>query len=138
MDTKREKRKKEHIKHTLEGDSGPLKAGWEDVSLVHQALLNTNMKEIDTKITLFNKTLKMPLFINAMTGGAAGLEKINGALAQVTRELQIGLAVGSQTAAIYNPSLKETYEIVRKVNPQGLILANVSAWARPEYALAAV
>ena len=34
----------------------------------------------------------------------------------------IALAVGSQTAAIKNPATRNTFKIVRELNPQGLIL----------------
>lgn len=41
------------------------------------------------------------------------------------------MAVGSQSAALKNSSLIDTYKIVREINPNGMILANIS----PEVAL---
>jgi isopentenyl-diphosphate delta-isomerase len=138
MDYKREKRKHEHIAQAIKLEQGPLLAGWNDIHLVHQALLQDDFNEIETEINLFGKKIAQPLIINALTGGASGLEKINGALARVAKETGIGLAVGSQTAGINNRELRYTYEIVRKINPDGLVLANVSALANPKEALEAV
>lgn len=84
------------------------------------------------------KPLKAPLLINAMTGGYPGARKINGSLAGVARILGIAMAVGSQTAGLEDPGLKDTYAIAREVNPEGVLLANLSAGAPPEHAAAAV
>lgn len=138
MDKLREERKRAHIAHTVELDEGPLSPGWDDISLVHQALLTTDFDRVRTGITLFGKALSQPLLINALTGGARGLEEINGKLARVAREAGVGLAVGSQTAALRDKELRHTYEVVRQQYPDGLILANVSALATPEEASAAV
>jgi len=138
MKNKREERKHEHITHAVGLEEGPLCAGWEDIHLVHQALLQDDFAEIETGITLFGKRIAQPLIINALTGGAAGLEKINGALARVAKETGIGLAVGSQSAGINNREFRHTYGIVRKINPDGLILANISALVNPKEALEAV
>jgi isopentenyl-diphosphate delta-isomerase len=138
MDLKREERKYHHLEHALCEGTGPKPAGWCDVELVHQALVKGNVTNVDTSINLLGKTINFPLIINAMTGGAPGLERINEALARVAKETGIALAVGSQTAAVYNPGVRHTYEVVRKVYPEGLILANVGALVKPEYAKEAV
>mgnify|MGYP000889096925 CR=1 FL=1 len=138
MDEQRIKRKLEHLQYALQSAPGPLSSGWEDLHLVHQALLKTDLKDVDTSVTLFNKKLALPLIINAMTGGAEGLEKYNRVFAEIANEFGLGMAVGSQTAAIHHKSKAFSFQIVRKVNPQGLIFANVSAGVKPETALAAV
>lgn len=138
MDIRRENRKHEHIKIALKQKDGPLKAGWDDIKLVHQALAKLNLGDIKTNKKVFGKELKMPLIINALTGGATGLDKINSMLAHTAREWGIGLAVGSQTAAIRNKALRHTYDVVRKHNPNGLIMANVSALVKPSFACEAV
>lgn len=138
MDFKREERKHAHIAYAVSLEEGPLHAGWDDIHLIHQALLQDDYNWIETETSLFGKKMTQPIIINALTGGATGLEKINGALARVAKEAGIGLAVGSQTAGINNRELRHTYEIVRKYNPEGLVLANVSALVKPEEALEAV
>jgi len=138
MDKKREKRKHDHIEHAVQLGPGPKSPGWEDISLVHQALLRHDFDEIDTGQIMFNKSLELPLIINAITGGAPGLEKINASLAAVAKETGIGLAVGSQMAGVRNKEVRHTYEVVRKINPQGFIMANISALAGPQAAREAV
>lgn len=138
MDMKRQQRKYDHLAHAVELEQGPLKSGWDDINFIHQGLYRYDFKEMDTSVVLFGKRLEMPLIINALTGGAQGLEKINGSLALAARETGIGIAVGSQTAGLKNNQLRETYEVVRKVYSDGLILANVSALVKPTQALAAV
>lgn len=137
MESIREERKKDHIAHAIatENKSSPY---WDDIHLVHQALFDEDFNKIDTKMALFGKKLSFPLIINALTGGADGLEKINASLSRIAGDLQIGMAVGSQTAGITNREVRHTYEIARKLNPNGLILANVSALVKPETARAAV
>jgi len=138
MDEQRKKRKLEHLHYALQTEPGPLSTGWDDLHLVYQALLKTDLKDVDTSITLFNKKLALPLIINAMTGGAKGLEKYNRVFAEIAYEFGLGMAVGSQTAAVHHKAEVYTFQVVRKVNPQGLIFANVSAGVNPETALAAV
>lgn len=48
------------------------------------------------------------------------------------------MAVGSQSIAIKHPYLDESFKIVRRVNPDGLIIANVAANVAPDIALQAV
>lgn len=138
MDFKREERKHAHIAYAVSLEEGPLHAGWDDIHLIHQALLQDDFTHIETETVLFGKKVTQPLIINALTGGATGLEKINGSLAKVAKEAGIGLAVGSQTAGIDNRELRHTYEIVRKYNPDGLVLSNVSALVKPQEAQEAV
>ena len=78
------------------------------------------------------------LLINAMTGGAAEVESMNGALAEAAAHLGLPMAVGSQVAGMREPEVAQSYRIVRQVNPQGVILANVSTSATVEEARAAV
>lgn len=121
------KRKIEHIYKSVEIPDGPKKTGFDDVTLIHQALPGVNWDEIDTSLTLWGKTLSFPMIINAITGGPYEAHEINKNLAQIAKTFNIGIAVGSQTAGIEIPSAKKTFEIVRKCNPNGLILSNVSA-----------
>ncbi len=48
------------------------------------------------------------------------------------------MAVGSQAIALTDRERRPSFAVVRKVNPQGVILANISALAKPEAAIEAV
>ena len=45
----------------------------------------------------------------------------------VAEDKQIGLGLGSQRAAIVNPELRDTYDVVREYAPNALVLGNIGA-----------
>lgn len=122
----REKRKIEHLKISI-NSYDTYKNYFNDISLIPMSSSVTDLDKVDLKIKVFGKSINAPLLINAMTGGAKGLEKYNQAFAQVAKENNIAMAVGSQKAGILNKEMVKTYSIARKVNPDGLIFANLSA-----------
>ena len=134
----RSQRKLQHIRHAMDISPGPRKSGFDDLHLIHQAVSNRDLEKINTETFFLKKKLNFPLIINALTGGAPGLEKINMELAISAKHCGIAMAIGSQTAALEDESLKMTFKVVREVNPDGLILANVSALTDYQKALEAV
>jgi isopentenyl-diphosphate delta-isomerase len=122
----REKRKIDHIKETIRAYDNNINY-FRDISLIPMSSSTSDLNKIDLKIKLYGKNLDAPILINAMTGGAPGLEKYNEAFSVVARENNIAFAVGSQKAGLVNKELIKTYSVVRKVNPNGLIFANLSA-----------
>jgi isopentenyl-diphosphate Delta-isomerase len=126
MTSIREKRKWDHIKKTIE--AGNKRCDYfDDVLLLPDSSSTVSFDKTDLQCMFFNKKLSAPLLINAMTGGAKGLEKYNEAFAIAARENNIAMAVGSQKAGIINADLIDTYTIARKINPEGLLFANLSA-----------
>jgi len=73
-----------------------------------------------------------------MTGGSDKTGKINESLADIASATGIAMAVGSQHAALRNDSLVDTFRVVRKRNPKGIIFANIGADAPIDFALRAV
>ncbi|MGO4888138.1 type 2 isopentenyl-diphosphate Delta-isomerase [Anaerobacillus sp. MEB173] len=131
-------RKIDHLEHALA--VGQERAhGFNDVQFVHQSMPNCSVDEIQLSTKIGELDLSSPIFINAMTGGGGERTKeINGQLAQVAAKCNIGIAVGSQMSAIKDHTQRETYEIVRKMNPNGLVLANLGSEATVEQAKQAV
>jgi len=99
---------------------------WEDVNLVHNALPDLDMKDVDTSITLFGKKLYAPIIISAITGGFEGAEKLNRNLAQGAAGAGVGMGVGSQRPALEDPALSASYELV-KDHDVPLVLGNIGA-----------
>lgn len=93
---------------------------------------------IDLSQEFLGKKLQYPLLINAMTGGTDLGAEINRSLAATAREFGLAMAVGSQHIALAEPARKASFAVVREANPHGVIIANVSASARPEEALRAI
>lgn len=122
-------RKLEHILTCLDKniEAQYKKTGFEDIEFIHRALPEMDFSEIDTSLTIFNHQFDFPLFINAMTGGHKVSERINKNLAKLADEFNIGLVLGSQRAAIIDPSLEYTYKIARETSPNAFIVGNLGA-----------
>lgn len=121
-------RKADHIRISLEEDVAfdQVTPGFERYRLVHCALPEFDLEGVDTTTRLLGKDLSAPLLISSMTGGTAEARLINRRLAQAAQEVGIGMGVGSQRAALEDPSLAPSYQ-VRDVAPDILLLANLGA-----------
>jgi len=112
----------------------------EEVDLVHDALPELAMAEIDVSTVLLGRRLRAPLLITGMTGGTGEAAEINQALAQVAEEHGIAFGLGSQRAMQRAPELAYTF-VVRTHAPTTLVLANlglVQAAATPTAEVAAL
>jgi isopentenyl-diphosphate delta-isomerase len=98
-----------------------------DVELVHVAIPEMDLRDVDLSVKAFGKTLSVPLLISAMTGGHPEAKKINENLAIAAKDLGIGMCVGSQRAALEDPSLEDTFAIVRAVSKEILVVGNIGA-----------
>jgi isopentenyl-diphosphate delta-isomerase len=94
------------------------------VRLVHDALPDMKLSEVDTSVTLLGKRLRAPLVIAAMTGGTEQAERINHDLAIIAEERGYAFGLGSQRAMHLRPATASTYK-VREVAPTALVLGNV-------------
>jgi isopentenyl-diphosphate delta-isomerase len=127
VDNSIEKRKADHIEICLKEDVQARKTttGFEDISLVHEALPEIARKKIGLSTTVFGYKFSAPIFVGAMTGGTAKTLKINAAIAEAVEEFNLGMGVGSQRVAIDTPKLERSFRVVRKKAPTAFILANI-------------
>lgn len=123
-----ESRKADHIRINLEKDVQfpRLTTGLEKYRFEHQALPELDLAEIQTKITLFGKTLGAPVLISSMTGGTDMAHRINRNLAEVAQRHGLAMGLGSQRAAVEDSALAYSYQ-VRDVAPDILLFANIGA-----------
>ncbi len=120
------KRKQRHIRVSLEENvDSDIPTGFGDVSLVHRAIPEIDLKDVDAGTELFGKRLSAPLIISAITGGTEEAEKINKTLATVAGKLGVGIGVGSQRIAIQQPEVEGTFRVVRDSAPKALVIANI-------------
>ena len=121
-------RKADHIRIAIEEDVGfgALTTGLERYRFVHQALPEVDLDDVDTSTTLFGRRLAAPILISCMTGGVARGGLINRTLAAAAQHAGVAIGVGSQRAALDDPSLAETFE-VRELAPDVPLLANLGA-----------
>lgn len=129
----REARKVQHIENYLrssyQGDGL-----FSQVFVEHNSLPGLSMEEIDLSTEFLGKRIRMPLIIDAMTGGVEISMDINRDLASLAKSFGIPMAVGSQTIALDGDSSHmESFRIVREtVGPEGIVIANLNASASEE------
>ncbi|MDZ7544454.1 type 2 isopentenyl-diphosphate Delta-isomerase [Gardnerella vaginalis] len=135
-----EQRKDDHIKLACEQYKSHAESGFEQVRFIPNALPQLALSDVDTSVSVFCVAEKwdVPLYINAMTGGSKNGENINALLARVAAKTGVAMACGSLSAALKNPHLAETFSVIRRFNPRGFVMANVSAGASVEQAIKAV
>lgn len=134
----RQSRKLEHLKYSILLDDGPAAAGFTDFHLVHNCLPDLSWEDIEIATTIAAIPLSQPVVINAITGGAPDVTAINRMLAEFAHLTGTAMAVGSQYSAIETPQAAESYKVVRQLNPNGILFANLGAHASPEAAACAV
>lgn len=120
------KRKSEHIELCASGEVEfrGKSTLLDQVQLVHDALPDRHLDEVDLSTVLFGKVLKAPVIISAMTGGTDEAQAINRDLARAAEELHIGFGLGSQRAMLVRPETTRTFT-VRDVAPNALLLGNI-------------
>lgn len=121
-------RKVEHLRINLQEDVQFLNVttGLDKYRFVHQALPELDLDAIDPSLSLFGKIVRAPILVSSMTGGASQAERINRNLATAAQATGIAMGLGSQRAAISDPSLERTYR-VRDLAPDILLFANLGA-----------
>src|SRR5437867_7383596 len=112
--SKTEQRKSEHVNIILNENVSSEYNYWNDVHLVHRALPEIDLDDIDVSTTLFGRKLNAPLVISSMTGGFGMGREINGNLAKAAAEVGVAMGVGSQRAALEKPELVDTYAVVKE------------------------
>jgi isopentenyl-diphosphate Delta-isomerase len=125
----RQSRKLDHIHYTLELTDGPTKAGFDDLTLIHNALPEMDYQAIDLRVPFLGYHLTHPVVINAMTGGSEDVTAVNANLAKLAAATHSAMAVGSVFSALEQEAYRESYQVIRKMNPQGIIFANLGAHA---------
>lgn len=122
-----QRRKDEHLRIAIEEDvSSGLTNGFEDFTLLHQALPELDLGQVDISTTFLGYSLAAPILISSMTGGSMMTARLNQTLAMAAEASGVTIAVGSVRSGLENPSFAETYNI-RKFAPNALIFSNLGA-----------
>lgn len=99
------------------------------VRFIHQNFSNLSTSDIELSTSIGSLTLDVPFFINAMTGGSDWTKSINEKLATVAKATNLAMASGSMSAAFKDPSTLDSFQIIREVNPKGVVMVNLQASA---------
>ena len=94
------RRKIEQLRICLEEEVERRTRSFDEVFLVHNALPEVSIAEIETHVEFLSHSLDVPLMIASMTGGHPETKVLNRIFASVAEREGIGIGVGSQRAAL--------------------------------------
>lgn len=95
------------------------------VRLVHRALPELAMEQVDLRAELCGRKLAAPFMIAGMTGGTDRAGRINRDLAALAQEMGVAFGVGSMRILLDQPELLPTFAVEPARPP--LLLANLGA-----------
>ena len=129
-------RKRDHIDICLREDVQFQQRGTllGDVRLMHEALPELRVDDVDLSVKVAGKRLRYPLYISGMTGGTPEAEEINRDLAAVAQEMGVAFGFGSQRPLLRDASTLPSYQ-VRDVAPDALIFGNLGLVQAGEYSI---
>lgn len=130
------KKKDEHLAVALAQPVRP--NDFDKVPIYHKNLSGLSLSDINLGSTFLGYDVDLPIYINATTGGSKKSAQINEFFAKIANHFNIPMIVGSQSISLKDRSLVETFSIVRKFNPKGTVVANLSANATLDEAKVAI
>lgn len=137
MSQKQTNRKNEHVSLSENFYKGK-ESSMNDIHFVHHSFPGIDVADGDLSVDLGELQFSLPFFINAMSGGSEWTGKLNQKLAIVARETGLAIATGSISAGLKMPEVQDSYTVMRKENPKGLIFANLGAGHGAENAKKAI
>jgi isopentenyl-diphosphate Delta-isomerase len=122
------KRKMQHVDIVARDEEIDRRKNYFDrLHLIHRALPEFNLDEVDTSTVFLGKRLLAPILISSMTGGDyPELRAINRNLALAAEATSIAMAVGSQRVLFSHPESRESFSL-REFAPSTLLFANLGA-----------
>jgi isopentenyl-diphosphate delta-isomerase len=97
---------------------------FEEVELVHQPLVETQLDGIDLSVEVLGRRLSFPVVITGMTGGTPEAGRFNREVAALAERLGVGFGVGSQRVMFTHPEVTATFQ-VRDAAPTVLLFGNI-------------
>ena len=122
------RRKVEHIDIINKHADTHCQSGYFDrLRLIHRALPEITLDDIDPSVTFLGKKIAFPLIISSMTGGDHELlRQINRNLAVAAQATHVAMAVGSQRVMFEQPGAKASFAL-RSLAPDVPMISNLGA-----------
>ncbi|QCR35663.1 type 2 isopentenyl-diphosphate Delta-isomerase [Nissabacter sp. SGAir0207] len=122
-------RKNDHLDIVLKRPAAAARCGtgFERWRFEHCALPELDLDAIDLSASLFGRSLRAPLLISSMTGGASRARDINRHLAEAAQTLGLAMGVGSQRVALESDGDWGLTRELRELAPDIPLLANLGA-----------
>lgn len=119
-------RKIEHIRAIEQDPLTDRQGHWFDrIHLLHRALPELALDDVDPSIEFLGKRLSFPLLISSMTGGDHELvRRINTNLARAAEHCQVAMGVGSQRVMFTHPEARASFAL-REHAPSTVLIANL-------------
>jgi isopentenyl-diphosphate Delta-isomerase len=120
------KRKDAHLDLCASGDVEPSgnRTLFDCVQLVHCALPELSIDQLDLTGSLFGKALRLPLMVTGMTGGTERAAEVNRTLATLAERHGLAFGLGSQRAMGEAFALADTFR-VRTQAPTAVVVGNI-------------
>ncbi|MGB3439872.1 MAG: type 2 isopentenyl-diphosphate Delta-isomerase [Actinophytocola sp.] len=131
-------RKDDHVRLAMEHHRTGGHNEFDDVAFVHHALAGLDRADVSLDTRFAGLHWRVPLYVNAMTGGSPKTGLINRNLAIAARETGVPIASGSMSPYFKDESTAGTFAVLRDENPDGFVIANVNANATVDQATRAI
>lgn len=114
-------------------------ADFDKVRLLHDALPELSLKDIDLSTDFLGRKISLPIYFNAITGGSKPSTRFNIELAKLAQHLDIPVSSGSMGVFLRLPEqTADSFLTLRENNPDGFVIANVSAKVNQDQAQQAI
>jgi len=128
------RRKDDHVRLAVAQHAEPGPSDFDHVRPMNHPLAAGDRARVSLRATGRVLDWPVPLYINGMTGGTAHTATINRALAIAARETGVPIASGSTGILHREPAAIPSFRVLRDLNPDGFVLANVNANLTPAQA----
>lgn len=123
------KRKDEHLDLCATEEVEPVQNSTllDCVRLVHCAMPEMSVEEVDLSVPFLGKKLRYPLLVTGMTGGTDRAGQVNRDLATLAERYGLAFGVGSQRAMAESSARAASYQ-VRDIAPTMALLGNIGMY----------
>jgi len=117
-------RKRDHVRYALDDTYQYGTSGLERIRLIHEALPDISLGEIDLSTQILGQNFDSPMYVNSMTAGHDQGREINERIAVACQARNWLMCLGSQRGELTNEVGDEWYTL-RKVAPDVVTLGNI-------------
>lgn len=119
-------RKQAHLNICLEK---PVECGsteFQNIHLVHHALPEMELYDVDTSLSFLESRISAPIFISCMTGGNSNAYEYNKRFAEAAEQLNIPIGLGSIRVLLEHEETLKEFQL-KTIAPSVPLIANIGA-----------
>ena len=124
LDKNISQRKTEHLKGALKFARHERHGAFDDYTVIHNALPEINLEDVDTSLEFLGKKIAAPLMIGSITGGPDNAEAVNKNLARAAQSAGVPLSLGSAKIVFKKQKTRASFD-VRALCPDVPLLLNL-------------